>query len=279
MTHVAIDGDIICYSVGFASEHKTYVVDGVVFQYKKDAVVFAEENDIPMDDIVVAIDPEPLEYALSSAKRMVHNIRDGAEADTYTVYLTGDGNFREEVATIKPYKGNRVQPKPYHYVDIKAYLITQQSAVLVEGEEADDAMAIACMQHGHTIATIDKDLNGVPGWHYNWKDKELYHVDDDEAYRFFYTQMLTGDSTDNIPSLFQMTGKRATAKVKDALNYMDDEVQMFQYVREVWMDAYESNGMCLDEADEVVDAWLLEIGRLLWMRREPNQMWEFPNGK
>jgi hypothetical protein len=139
-------------------------------------------------------------------------------------------------------------------------------------------MAIAAMQRPDdvVICTIDKDLNGVPGWHFNWNSKELYLVDEDEANRFFFTQMLTGDATDNIPSLYNMTGKRATAKVKDVLNHIDDYGKMYEYVRSVWMQAYEDVGMCLDEADEVVDKWLLEIGTLLWMRREPNQMWELP---
>lgn len=276
MTHVAIDGDIICYSVGFASEHKTHVVDGVVFQYKKQANAFCVENDIPLDRIESVIDPEPVEYALSSVKRMIANICEGAECDEYTVYLTGGGNFRDELATIHPYKGNRKQPKPYHYSDIKQYLMDVQHAVLCEGQEADDAMAIACVQHGHTIATIDKDLNGVPGWHYNWNDNDLYYVDEEEANRFFYIQMLTGDSTDNIPSLFQMTGQRATAKIKEPLHHIDDAATMYEYVRQVWLDAYEKNGMCLDEQVAVVDSWLLEIGRLLWMRRESNQMWVPP---
>jgi hypothetical protein len=83
--HAAIDGDIICYSVGFASERKTYVVDGVVQECKKDANAFCEENDIPLESIEAVIDPEPVEYALSSVKRMLANICEGAECDDYTV--------------------------------------------------------------------------------------------------------------------------------------------------------------------------------------------------
>lgn len=277
MTHVAIDGDIICYSVGFASEKKSYLVQGVSFEYKKDATAWCVEHDIDPSEITAVLDPEPVEYALSSVKRMINHIVAGAKADDYTVYLTGDGNFREKIATIRPYKGSRKSAKPVHYADIKAYLITQHDAVIVEGEEADDAMSRDGM-NGSVIATIDKDLNGTPGWHYNWNTKELYEVDEYQANQFFYTQMLTGDPTDDIPGLYQMVGVRATQKVKDPLLEMHDPAEMFAYVRDVYRDGYDKVGMCLDEKDEVVDRWLLEIGRLLYMRRKENEMWEFPQG-
>lgn len=279
--HAAIDGDIICYSVGFASEHRQYVVGGVSFQYKKDALAFCEEHDIPAEDIIQTTDPEPVEHALSSVKRMIANICESAECDDYTVFLTGSDNYREELATIRPYKGNRDAPKPYHYAAIKEYLLSVQNAVVCEGQEADDAMSIAAMQdpHGTVICTIDKDLNGTPGWHYNWNSPPLYFVEEDEANRFFYMQLLTGDSTDNIPGLFQMTGVRASAKLKEPLHHIDDAATMYNYVYSVWCDAYDKVGMCPDDKDEVVSKWLLEIGRLLYIRREPGEVWTPPVGE
>jgi len=35
--------------------------------------------------------------------------------------------------------------------------------------------------------------------------------------------------------------------------------------------------MCVDEKEEILDDWLLRQGRQLWIRREPEQMWEFPS--
>ena len=72
------------------------------------------------------------------------------------------------------------------------------------------------MRDGWGIATLDKDLDGVPGWHYVWKGKRegVFYVTETEADRFFYTQMLTGDATDNIPGLFKMVGVKALAKTK-----------------------------------------------------------------
>jgi hypothetical protein len=101
-------------------------------------------------------------------------------------------------------------------------------------------------------------------------------VDEIEADRFFYTQMLTGDATDGIPGLFKMVGKKAMPKTKAPLQEMTTPAEMYDHVYTVYCDGYESVGMCLGEMYEVVDAWLLRIGRLLWMRRKPNEMWEPP---
>jgi DNA polymerase-1 len=66
---------------------------------------------------------------------------------------------------------------------------------------------------GKAIAvTIDKDLRSVPGWHWN-PDKEEAPVLVDEALadRNFYTQWLTGDSTDNVPGIWKLGPKKAAA--------------------------------------------------------------------
>ena len=42
-------------------------------------------------------------------------------------------------------------------------------------------MAIGAVQEGHGIATLDKDLDGCPGWHYNWVKDDMYYVSEVEA--------------------------------------------------------------------------------------------------
>lgn len=51
------------------------------------------------------------------------------------------------------------------------------------------------------IASIDKDLKQVPGWHFDIVKEKLVHVDELEAARNFYSQMLQGDRTDNISGI------------------------------------------------------------------------------
>ena len=47
----------------------------------------------------------------------------------------------------------------------------------------------------------DKDLDQIPGRHYNWTTGEAYQVSAREGLTFFFQQILSGDSTDNIPGL------------------------------------------------------------------------------
>lgn len=235
-----VDGDIILYSVAFASK----------------------------DD--------PVEYALKSTRSACEQIMWDVGAESIDIYLTGAGNFRYQVA--EDYKGNRNSEKPAHYNDIKKYMVDTLGAVVIEGEEADDRMAIQACQHGWGIATLDKDLDGVPGWHYNWKRKELYMVSPESADRFFYKQMLTGDATDNIPGLFKMTGVKATKKYYELLEELDDPADMYRVVWDAYSAGFDKVGMCPDEKEEIIDGWLRRIGQCLWMRREEGQMWEPPNG-
>lgn len=80
---------------------------------------------------------EPVEFALSTVKHAVNNIWDafGVKGE---LFLTGKGNYREYVASIQEYKGNRIQEKPFYYQDIRDYLVNVHKAQVITGMEADD---------------------------------------------------------------------------------------------------------------------------------------------
>ena len=235
-----LDGDVVAYSVSFKSED------------------------------------EPVEKALVSARATLQSIINEC-GDEGIIYLTDSAsNFRiAEASPAYPYKGHRKgDVKPTHLEAIRQYMIDEFDAQLQVGQEADDALAIAAVQQGHGIATIDKDLLGVPSWNYNWKTGVIKYVTEEEADRFFYTQMLTGDSTDNIPGLMKRTGKKAMPKIKQPLDEISEPAEMYAYVKQVYLDAVEEKGMASDDAD--VTRWLLTQGRCLWMRRKEGELWEAP---
>jgi|14_taG_2_1085336.scaffolds.fasta_scaffold05578_8 5'-3' exonuclease len=252
-TLVGIDGDLIVYSCGFAA------------------------------------DDEPLAHCLSTVKKMIHKIIDKTEATDYKLFLTGKGNFREEVATIAKYKGNREDnPKPFHYDAIRKYMVDKHGAIVIEGMEADDALGIEASlveeETTYVLASYDKDLDMIPCYHYVWESKgsrpraeKFYSITPVEGLRLFYTQMLTGDSTDNIAGLFKLTGTKATKKFKQPLEEMNEEIDMWNHVRSVYRSAYLNRGILPDLVDVTIDKWLLEIGRLLWIRRTENEeLWTPP---
>lgn len=266
------------YSCGFSAEGFFYLCgDGKEFTYKKDAKEYCEANGLNPDNIQKLSNPEPVENALHSVKIMLQSIIDDTGADEYSLYLTGDGNFRESVATILPYKGNRVQPKPTHYQAIRDYMVGVWGAEIVDGMEADDKLAIEQMKtyyqsepfapEGHTdtiICSIDKDLNMIEGWHYNWQTQEKYFVSKDEGRKCFYTQLLTGDRTDNIQGIPGI-GKQKAAKL---LNGCETEEEMYEAV----VGAYEAYYNTLEE--EEVEQIVRENANLLWIVKELNDKGE-----
>ena len=173
----------------------------------------------------------------------------------YKVYLTGKGNFRHEIAVTEPYKGNRKEKeKPVHLEAIRQYLIKDWNAVVSEGEEADDLIAIdATAIPDSIIVSLDKDFNQVPGKHYNFNKQDLYDVSEDEGLLFFYRQIIMGDKADNIVGVHGIGEKKSQKLLEDL-----SEIEMYNKCIEL-----------LDSEERV-----LENARLLWLRREPDQLWE-----
>ena len=130
----------------------------------------------------------------------------------WSLHLTGKGNFRDEIAVTAPYKGNRKgAEKPKHYKLIRDYLVYSWDAVIWEGMEADDAIAIEAteLKGDGVIVSLDKDLDQVVGWHYNFVKDNLYYVDQETANFNFYKQFLTGDAVDNIKGVHGIGPKKA----------------------------------------------------------------------
>ena len=111
-------------------------------------------------------------------------------------------------------------------------------------------------------------------------------ISEAEADRFFYKQMLSGDSTDNIPGLFSSLGVKATAKWLSPLDEMDTPEEMYSYVREVYLHhAQEKLHKKLTKGSQfrlheepVLDGYLLLLGTLLWIQRKEDGLWSPPFG-
>jgi len=174
----------------------------------------------------------------------------------WELYLTGTNNFRTEIATTAPYKGNRKSEKPVHYHLLRNYLVSSWDARVIDGMEADDMLAIRATEEGDesVIVTLDKDLDQVVGWHYNFVKNNQYYVTEQEALLNFYTQFLVGDAVDNIKGAKGIGPKKALKLLEDK-----SEVEMWNTVVE-----------CLGEEHA------MENGHLLYMLRTPTDTWTPP---
>lgn len=300
--HALIDGDILVYRVGFASQEKHYRVwapgaeeEGPLgtFSSKKEAkaLMAEDEADCYLEEVVV---PDTKENCLHSVKLMLNSVLEEVRPEEHTVYLSGSNNFRYEVA---PYykQSRKEEDKPYHYETIRKYLLNVWNAQVVDDMEADDAMGITQWEDyayrwpgkatpdgaGTIICTIDKDLDMIPGWHYNFISGEKYWVDEWEGLQNFYIQLLTGDSTDDIPGIYKITGQKATAKLKKYLKALHTETLMWELVKGCYIDALATGDETIEEVEEiemVIEDKLVEIGRLLWILRNPKETFCGPWG-
>jgi 5''-3'' exonuclease (including N-terminal domain of PolI) len=203
---------------------------------------------------------EPLSYTLQSVKTVMESIYNTfPDAPERRVYLTGKDNFRDKLATIRVYKGNR-DPlnKPEYYDEIRQYLIDYHGAEIIDGMEADDKLGIEQWKHkdrSTCIVGIDKDLLCIPGYHFNWVKSSMFYQTLAEANKMYWTQVITGDTTDNIQGI-PGAGPKAADKIINA-----------------------SDGTWLDMHNRVLQAYETKFGgegmkhfhenaSLLWIQRE-----------
>jgi hypothetical protein len=225
MMKALIDGDILVYRIGFASEN------------------------------------EPESIAVARCSEFIEDLILFNGFGEYQGYLTGKKNFRNEIAVTAPYKGNRKSAKPKHYQLLRDYMESAWSFTMIEDQEADDAIGIAAyeMEVGeYCICSIDKDLDMLRGDHYNFVKDERYFITEEEGIKNFYKQLLMGDRVDNIIGIKGI----GTVKAERLLKECKNENEMYLAI----LEAYDGN------AERV-----LENGRLLWIRRQPNQLWTPPN--
>tara|TARA_B110000977_G_scaffold173020_1_gene225846 strand:+ start:975 stop:1721 length:747 start_codon:yes stop_codon:yes gene_type:complete len=178
---------------------------------------------------------EDVESAYETIDAMFEHLFYVTKADSYIGFLTGKGNFRKKLATIKPYKGNRKDIiMPEHLDKIREYLINTWSCENVEGLEADDALGICQteMEEPTIICSIDKDLLQIEGYHYNWNKNEVSFVSEYDAWQKLYEQTLSGDSTDNIVGIPRVGEKKAKKLLEECFSIEEAKnISIFAYAK------------------------------------------------
>ena len=223
-TIVVIDGDEIAFKIAAACEKRGIKVTNksnkaeALFNTRTELKKLLSGLEVPEDffsieDTQIA---EPIQNAISTLKKRVKAIADKCDAGVVEIYISGEGNFRDDLPLPVKYKGEREgQILPLLLRELRSYLIDYKGAIPIDGMETDDQVSIRMtdgFKSGEKIigASQDKDNLMTSGWILSpdKMDKPLYingfgklYVDDKNKVRgigrkFLYFQVLTGDSTD-----------------------------------------------------------------------------------
>jgi hypothetical protein len=277
-----LDGDLVVFRSGFAAERNVWHLkipsqDYLgVFAYKREAdealdkLLPGKFSRVEGEDYTIwpERELEPLSHALHNARTAVEFCMQQCPVNEFdlVICLSGGGEtFRHREAVTRPYKGNRkAEHRPTYEKEIRNYLIANWNCVIAEDEEADDLMGIGQTEFpDSTIITMDKDLDQVPGKKYNWIKEEHSVITPEQAHYNFHMQLLTGDSTDNIPGLPGI----GPGKAAKALHGMEGPMDQLEEVCRMYQ---------IHSGKEDWWSYLQEQGRLLYIRREPGQMWSIP---
>ncbi len=179
------------------------------------------------------------ESRLRAAGR-IETMRELTGAESVVLHLTDDGSTKGDrriIAVTKPYQGNRSsgrRPKNWGYLREWCQTQTTYRTKVWASREADDGMALCAYhelaKHGRpvVIASGDKDMRMLPGVHIDWQDFSITEVplgtwelvgSNGKVYglKWFFLQMLQGDTADNIPGLPKFNGKPVGPKTAEGL--------------------------------------------------------------
>jgi 5'-3' exonuclease len=195
------------------------LVDGDIVAYRfatlnTDEIDWGDGNVTTIDDV---------KRALGEAQAFVNYLKDQCNG-TPILFFTGDNNFRKH--EFLEYKANRPSHEKPKMLDVlKDKLAEVFYSVRHDDLEADDLLGIfqthPSLKGRTIIATIDKDLDQIDGWHYNWNHERTYNMTIQEGRQYFWTQVLTGDATDNYKGCHLVGPKGASELLED--NWRDTD--------------------------------------------------------
>ena len=244
-TKIYFDGDIILNKASFALERRKYEVlykgrHMCYTEYKKDAEKYIKVSGYGLyDNVEIELHrwTEREELLGNLIDNLIRRTCKDLNCENYLIMVGPENSretFRHKIAVTVPYKGNRKPGgRPLLYDKAREYLLANHKCVVAESiYEADDILGIYLTKRpiDTIVASIDKDLLQIPGWHYDLNTKEVIQSTDPgklwitrrkdgarldlkgTGFKWFCAQMLLGDSVDNIQKPLKGFGPRKVYK-------------------------------------------------------------------
>ena len=255
-----IDFDSPVYAIASACDGSKWNYKGRQWDLKAIAVSALEAEGRDPSELYQTKDPEPWDKVEQTIIKYTDGMIDDLNNPFDMMILVGGGgNFRYDLATIQPYKGNRSKlDTPFHLNAVKDFIVENYGAKKVYSVEVDDALGIL-YEEGDLIISQDKDLLQIPGKHFNPITRKETEVDYTTGLQSFYCQCIVGDTSDNIPGLYGIgVGSVYVKEIKK----MNTEGDMFTLVSKLYEQRFGSYWKM----------FLLENCRLLWLIRNPSTL-------
>lgn len=190
-----VDGDILVYQAAAATEHPIEWEPGFWTLHG-----FMEEAVEHFNDTLNAI---------------IQAMSEHYQMPVHAILCMSDvtHNYRKDIWP--QYKANRATKRvPLCRRPLHAYVLNHTVNLTYKYLEGDDVLGIEMTRRPgkgeHRVCvSIDKDLNTIPGEHYNFGKDEFYDVDSFEADFNHALQTLTGDTADGYPGCPGIGPKKA----------------------------------------------------------------------
>ena len=324
-----IDGSLLAFRASAAGEKRSIEVlhrksgNKRAFDGRRDFKTWLEElnqkrvneakpkfamTDFEITDI---IDAPPVGVSIKTLQSMLQSILSVCQASEYTIYLDEGETFRDRLATMMEYKGNRRDLiKPQNLAAVKEYLVLHERAKVVNELEADDYVNFGQFEgwhrtksgEQHTIiaVTFDKDAMSNPGWVYDYRKNddgqpimekptfidslgELHWLTKQKEVKgwgrkYFYFQLLYGDDSDNYKAnklAGTRFGKKSAYDVLAELTTDKDCLQAVVNHYKEWYGKEEKFKYTSWDGKPMEKTWLellTEIWYLAYMRRHPTDV-------
>jgi DNA polymerase-1 len=190
------------------------------------------------------------EVGINSVLDTLSNVFEETTVYDHEIYFSGENNFRKKI--YPEYKANRRNmERPPSLLLVKQHFIHYADQVADE-LEADDLLGLN-QTEDTCIVSIDKDMLTIPGWHYNFVKKEYTYISPYFSRYLFYTQLLTGDPSDNVKGAKGIGAKKAEKILGDLTEENEMVLACLDY-----FGSYEEmklNADCL---------WIQRAERLTW---------------
>jgi len=191
-----------------------------------------------------------LEQALETWEERLQDLKNTTFCDEIKIAVYSATNYRKDFFPDYKNTPGRIKAKANNpfFFELRDLLVEKELVTVAEGMEADDLVRIwheeeAAKGNITVIATVDKDLQCIASNHYLIHHDKMIQVDEETANIHYWTQVLTGDSVDNIRGIKGIGPKKAAGILEGATSHEERCQKVVDKYYEVYGDTWETEVM------------------------------------